>query len=140
MGIASQTQESQTTSNIRRLLFLATASIPDPEPVCGILVPADGIRDVFSPPNDLGPNSDLIVSEGSQEALGLGVSASSPPNDKFPNIIHSVDAFLFNPGPDALSRNIVQGEIVGVQTDNPQRAIDLLNEPVTSSAFGPILP
>jgi hypothetical protein len=88
--------------------------------------------------------SDLIVSQPSQRAEGLGASGGDPPAD-FPAdfripTVHSVDPAIFRKGPDALSRDIVGIVKVFSPTHIADRVIELLNQPVTSEAYGPILP
>src|SRR5206468_3012946 len=61
-----------------------------------------------------GGASDLIVSQTSQEAIGLAFSGlGNLPATLSDNTIHAVDTLLFNAGPDALSRNTSNGQIIG---------------------------
>ena len=112
------------------------ASISGLTTVCPTLLPAGGFRQVFGGP------SDLIVSQSSQEATGLAFSGSGgPPVTAVDSIIHAVDTTLFTAGPDALSRNVSNGQVIMWPTGNPDLVIDLLNKPVTDRTwFRPIRP
>lgn len=64
-----------------------------------------------------------------------------PPSTEFPiPLIHAVDPFVFNLGPDILSRDFLFLHVTGRSTGVPQLVIDLLNQPVSGPEFGAILP
>jgi hypothetical protein len=118
IGTASGTQTAVADNNA------AAVKIPCP----GVL-PTGGFADVFGEP------SDLIVGASSQ----AGIASGAPPQVAFPGFVHSVDSTLFTNGPDILSRNVVNGQVVGVPTGVVSEVLSLLNQRV-SSAFGPIRP
>ena len=126
-GIADATQTAQAESNYYALglgIF------------CPNLLPPGGFQSVFSGP------SDLNVSEVSQRAMDLQFSGGEdPPSSNVPiSVIHAVDTRLFTRGPDVLSRNIQGGVRAFEQTPVPGMVINLLNQPITGSDFGTILP
>jgi pimeloyl-ACP methyl ester carboxylesterase len=128
-GIATPDQAASTQENFQNLKWgLAQA-------VCPSLLPAGGFAAIFGQ-----DTSDLIVSGKSQEAVGIGYDGGDPPTATSIGLIHTVDSSLFTNGPDALSRNIQNGAVVGVDTVNPQGVIDLLNTPVGTTGFGALLP
>jgi probable HAF family extracellular repeat protein len=101
---------------------------------CPFLLPFGGFNILFVGPND------LLVSEASEEARGLGFDSKAVPFSRFVNFIHTVDPVLFPEGPDVMSRVLVGGQLQGVLTEIPPMIINLLNQSVLGPAFGPIRP
>jgi pimeloyl-ACP methyl ester carboxylesterase len=105
--------------------------------LCPNLLPVTGFNGL------LGTNSDLIVSEQSQMADGLGINGANIAFSSTPvPVIHTIHPLLFPIGPDVLARELINGKIGPVpnpQTVITQHVIDLLNEPVTV-AYDPIRP
>jgi pimeloyl-ACP methyl ester carboxylesterase len=127
-GIASVTQEGTAEQNFRNLgLGLA-------KHVCSGLIPNGGFQTIF------GGSNDLIVSQSSQAGSGLGFFGGTLRSDNVLNIIHTVIPSLLTQGSDALSRNILGNLIVGATTTNPDSVINLLNQPISSPAFGALRP
>ena len=126
----------------------ATASItaiskPINRYFCGSLLPQGGFEKLFNEP------SDLIVGNSSASAKGLGIINPIPTSQ--PNIsgspvpvIHTVNNPLFQLGPDILGHDISYGATIdaylGPSNVITQHVLDLLNSPVTSSSYAPILP
>ncbi|MBI4489690.1 MAG: hypothetical protein HY694_11440 [Deltaproteobacteria bacterium] len=128
VGIANSAQEQSAEENFRNLASGLASRI------CPNILPAGGLQEVF------GGSSDLLVSDESQAAAGLGFSGGNLPGQVSPDTIHSVIPKLFTFGPDALSRDMIDGQVAGALTLNPQRVIDLLNQSVLSDFFGRIRP
>jgi hypothetical protein len=128
-GVATVAQAVIAETNFRNLYLGAGQA------VCRSLLPTGGFSSIFGQ-----DTSDLIVSGKSQQAIGLGYYGTDPPSTPSTGTIHAVDPLLFTYGPDALSRNIQNAAYVGVDTENPQTVIDLLNTPIGTSGFGALLP
>jgi hypothetical protein len=125
IGISNNTQMSAAQANLITI-------------GCANLLPPNGFRQLF------GEDNDLIVPQSSEAAAGLGFGnfgSGSPPSTIAPtSVIHTINPFVFNLGPDILSRDFVFLHITGVPTGVPRMVIDLLNQSIQGDAFGKILP
>lgn len=135
VGIASTTQmqvaeDAFFKTSFNKSFWLHTLYCPD-------LLPQGGFSELLSPVND------LVVSDRSQRASGLGINGSVP-NSVVLGVIHVVDTSFFPQGPDVLGEDVVNDQvgdaIVGPQNVITNHVIDLLNTPVNTSSYGPILP
>jgi pimeloyl-ACP methyl ester carboxylesterase len=123
VGQASTTQESSSEALIGSYdLGLIPLACPN--------LLGGGFEAVF------GGSSDLIVSATSQQ-FGFTTNAVS----LSPGTIHAVISGLFEPGPDALDTNLLDGQLVpSAAPINSPKVVDLLNTPITDPSFESIQP
>lgn len=102
---------------------------------CPTLLPKDGFSKV------LGAQNDLVVSEVSQSAEGLGWDGIIP-TTQIKGVIHAVASPLFMLGPDVLGKELLDGNPVKSSraSEIVDKVIGVLNSPVTSSSFRRIIP
>ena len=126
--IAGEADPVQTslTENTWSLLGLRTV-------YCANLLPDGTFAGTF------GGDSDLIVSATSQQALALG-SSGLISSTVIGGFVHAVQPTLFAYGPDVLSTDIQNSQVIGITTGLPTLVRNLLNSGVQSSFFTPMLP
>lgn len=111
---------------------------------CSDLLPTDGFAGVF------GQDSDLVVSQSSQSASGIGVDGTIIPTTPAIGVVHSADPIVFVQGPSILG-NTIDNDILSATfyssvPDLVQRAkttaiiMNLLNASVGGPLFKAIKP